>query len=778
MKRYLAASLSLVVPVFAMMCCNLRAADPSVEIELRDIKSKLPFLSLGDFLYHREPRDYTLDGKVKSSWSQLSRLDSLAAEIQDLEALTHHADADIRALALLGLVAKETPDVVPVALRMMHDKAVTLPEQNEPGGRIPGEHDVYTQPLTVAGIATKILQMMECKPALRMEVADAEAAEWWGLRKDNQDWLAWHEFLYKRASQGTTPIQPSAKAGIQRFRAKLDTLPAKTRAWVLLFLADDVFMSAGNWENYFATEEEMITSIKSLGADALLEFLRSGKRLGLSHPDLDDPENGRRFIVTYASQFFAKDHAETLLALKQFTAAADADPSSVRRFAEAGMSAFAGEYKEWDRAKVMAVLAALGDATDRKAAIQWFYDEPNKAGGSSPQSIFLGDLKRRKPERWKEIFEGLMAHSAFDLLQPIDVMYAAFTLEKLDGAVKLVGPGYRYEDHADSTRQELRRMFRVQQGAETTITLRSPNNFLAEPEWKLELGEQAHSLALSDDGKLLAVGFEREGVAARVISSEGAIIAEVPMSERYVKVAFTAVSSELTIAAGTTCKTWSAKRGSSSAIVSLSRSSPIPAPKSDRLALLDTDVIEWLELPGGRSIWKHIYRNRWPSAFQISPDAGTIACNDGWGKEIQLISTSGGTPLSTLTGHSTTVSRLAFSRDSKRLISAGEDNRLILWDLVASNPMAKFNGEALRFGPVAFSSDGQSFFALTQHRQLTRYSIPKAEPQFGIKFEGNWIAEALPSFDGKRLYILIQHTGAAGPSEAVSKSRLECWKLP
>jgi hypothetical protein len=770
--------LVLLSTIFAMMCFNMHAADSSVEIALRDIKSKLSFLSLGDFLYHREPRDYTLDGKVKSSWSQLSRLDSLAAEVQDLETLTHHADADIRALALLGLVAKETPDLVPVALRMMRDKAATLPEQYEPGGRIPGEHKVYTQALTVAGIATKILQMMDCKPALTMEVDDAEVAEWWSLRKENQDWLAWHEFLYKRASQGTTPVQPGAKAGIQRFRAKLAALPAKTRTWVLLFLADDVFMSSGNWEDYFATEEELITSIKALGTDSLLEFLRSGKRLGLSHPDLDNPQNGRRFIVTYASHFFAKDHAETLLALKQFTAAEDADPSSVRRFAEAGMSAFAGEYKEWDRAKVMAALAALGDTTDRKAAIQWFYDEPNKAGGSSPQSIFLHELQRRKPERWREVFEGIVAHLAFDRLQPIDVMYVALTVEKLDGSVKLIGSSYRYEDHADNTRSQLRDMFQVSQGTETMIALHPPDQFLEGPEWKLELGEEAHSLALSNDGKLLAVGFVQEGVAARVINSDGANVAEVPMSERYVGVAFNAENSDLTIAAGTTCKTWPPRSGSSSTLVTLSRSSTIPAPKSDRLALLNTDVIEWLELPVGRTLWQHIYRNRWPSAFQISPDAGTIACNDGWGKEIQLISTADGTLLSSLAGHASTVARLAFSRDSKRLISVGEDNRLILWDVVARQAMAKFNGEALRFGPVAFSSDGQSFFACSQNRQLSRHSIPNGEPQFGIKFEGNWIAEALPSFDGKRLYVLIQHAGATVPSEPASKSRLECWKLP
>ncbi len=454
-----------IAPIFVVLFLtsfySLLAIDTTQpETELITIKSKLPFISVEDFLYHREPRDFSPDGKVKAAWSILLQLHSVPSTVSALEAQTHHTDADIRVLALLGMVAKETPEVVPACLRLMNDNSATLPNQYEPGGLIPGENHFFTEPQTVSAIARKILDKVGCP--LNNIRTEAEAVQWWASRNGNGDWLAWYEFLYKRASQGTTSVQPESKDAIQRFRSSVDSLPAKTRSWILLYLADNVFMNRGIWENDFATEQEMIDAVKSLGADALIEFLQSGRRLGLHDPSLDDRAKGRRFIVTYAPHFFAQQHADTLLKLKLFTAAADAYPSIVRRVAEVGMKELVGKYKGWDRAKVMAALAALGDSDDRHTAIKWFYEEPSEKRSASPQSVFLKEIQQRKPSGWRHIVREIVTQSAFDKLQPIDVMYLARLAEKLDGTHTLITPGYSYENQADATRGKLREMFQIQ----------------------------------------------------------------------------------------------------------------------------------------------------------------------------------------------------------------------------------------------------------------------------------------------------------------------------
>ncbi|MCB9874865.1 MAG: hypothetical protein H6821_11875, partial [Planctomycetaceae bacterium] len=406
------------------------------EDELVAIKSSLPFISLHDFLGHRPPRAYGERAKVIAAWETLKRLDSPKLTVAELKLLANHKDADIRALAVLAMVAKETPEVVPLCLRLKNDPAATIPAHYEPGGRTTGERQLYTSPQTVGSIATSVLNMVSYRRSLTLDGStrvEPDDAEWWALRKDNQGWLAWHEFLYRRASQGTMPVPDAAKPDIQRFRTTVDALPAATRAWVLLYLADDVFMGNGFWQNDYATEKEMIQAVRGLGAAALIEFLRSGKRLGLREPFLDDARKGRRFIMTYAPQLFTAENAEALMQLKLYTAAADADPKIVRRAVVAAMKEYTGEYKGWERAEAMAALASLGDDSDRSSAVKWFFEEPNKAGGSTSQSIFIHELERRHPTQWSDVVRRIVAHPTFDQLQPMDVMNLAMMVGKFRG---------------------------------------------------------------------------------------------------------------------------------------------------------------------------------------------------------------------------------------------------------------------------------------------------------------------------------------------------------
>lgn len=434
--------ITVIVSVLGVVCglAGAAAADPAptaAETELTAIRARLPYLPTGDFLCRRKPREFgTGDGSMEV-WQALERLETTTTTVAELETLTRHDHADLRALALLGLAAKETPAVVPASLRLMNDSAGTLPALTFAGGRLPGDTTVHTEPQTVRDIARTVLRMVDCPFGDGAKATDAEAAAWWAARDGNRDWLGWYGFLYKRASRYMSPVPPEAKEPIRRFRALVDTLPPATRAWTLLYLADDVFMSRGLWEDHYATEAEMTDAVKALGGDALVGFLRDGSRRGLRQPKLDLPGHGDRFVVTYAARFFEPRHADELMRLGQFTAAADADPGRVRSIAREGMSQRAGGGAAWDRAGIMAALAALGDSADRATAVAWFYAEPNASSGSSPQSIFIHALQRRRPDTWRDTARRLIERPEFDQLKPLDVIYLMLLVEELGKAGKL-----------------------------------------------------------------------------------------------------------------------------------------------------------------------------------------------------------------------------------------------------------------------------------------------------------------------------------------------------
>lgn len=438
--------------IVPLLLCGVRTQAGETEDVLQSIKSRLPFISTGEFYFRREPRDYTRGYQVTAAWKILTELNAPQLVTADLVQLTTHSDADIRALALLALLAKETPEVVPACLKLVKNDAATLPREARPSG-MTGElmDHPFTHPQTVGDVARTILYR------LGWLGNDPDTEAWLAPRKDNPDWLAWHKLRYERAVKGFYHPEDSVRPALRRFTDSLEALPRATRAWVLLYLADDVFGSSGHWLDWFATEAEMIAAARELGPEALLEFLRSGKRAGLRVSQLDKPENGRRFIITYAARLFSPVQAEELLKLKLYTAAADADPALVRGAVGAAMKDLDGEYESWDRAHAMAALAALGDTSDRERAVKWFYEEPNPSGGSTPQSIFIHDLEFRKPKEWRDIARRLVEHPSFERLRSLDVMYLSILVDIMEGN----GPPRPFRDDAAYNRQRLREKFNI-----------------------------------------------------------------------------------------------------------------------------------------------------------------------------------------------------------------------------------------------------------------------------------------------------------------------------
>ena len=782
------------------------------------ISKELPFISVGEFLVNREPRDYSGADKVADAWKILQRLNAPDFAIGELVKSSEHSDPNVRALALLALVAREQQEFVAIAIRLLNDRAPTKPEQYEPGGRLAGERSVITRPLTVAGVARRALYLVGFPGASQRDDGTstlAEPPDWWAKRKDNPEWLKWYAFLCHRVRRGVSGwshgIQPEAR----KLKARLDGLPLITRAWALLYLSDELFSAEERYPGLYTSQAEVLAAVKVLGPDALLEFLKSGSRTGLKNPLLDDRQHGMGFILALTKEFFDTRHAKRLMELKHFTAAADADPQLLREAVAAAIATHTRSYDGSQRGNAMATLAALGDASDRARAVKWFYDESNADTGSTPQSAFIHELERRRPGAWRDIVRQLIAHPGFDQLKPLDVSYLAIAIGKLGGEHAIADGGY-YRGTEELVRKRLRDQFQVPSVAE--LELATPKELANKPEWSVDLGSLGHSLALSPDGKHLAVGLDRlepllievrsqQRTEMRVLeAANGKECFRTKLHGSLAEVFFVGTNAQLvgTAMHGKQLALWSGKDGATSSLQLPTSGFFWPARTGLRAVAFD-DGFAWLEFPSLTKLWSLPRRMRFPPHVAIAPDAAWIAVHDGWEPKIDILETGKGECRGTLIGHAANPRKMVASPDSKMVASVGDDNRLIVWSVATQKVILRLLGKrepptrggmisfnrgapfpddpVTMWGPLAFSVDSKSFFACPENGVLGLYSVADGKPQFGLKLPGHRIEDAVASADRQFVFVMIRKALPAPGDERFASqtrwtSRVECWRLP
>lgn len=755
---------------------------PAVASETEDrltaLKKELPFISTGEFLYNHQPRDYERGKKIAAAWDTLQGLRSADLESAELVRLAEQGDAAVRCLAILALVAQEKPDFVPVCIKLANDFTPTIPAGHR--GDIFGP-EMVTIPQTVADVARSCLKMVGCDfrhPNDAQEAFQPDAEAWWKQRQSNMDWLGWHAFLHKRASTGFSPPQEEAKPALKQFWSKADKLPPKTRAWLMLYMADGVLMSTGQWQDWYATEEEMIRAVRGLGAAALVEFLQTGRRAGLKEPAIDDPTQGRRFIITYAKHFFSPENAKDLIALKEYTAAMDVDPGRARQVKDEAMQYHAGEYRGWERAEVMAALADLGDETDVATVARWFYSEPNGNGGSTAQSVFLNRLEQRRPPAGKELIRLLASDPALDRLRPMDVLYLSSLLKKITPDFSMDGSWK--DERADEVRGLLRAYFKV--GSVAIKELKLSEKYLDQPEWSVELDGLGESMVIHPNGSLLAVGMSDEGGGVRLLDAgNGKEKHRIAQSGEYLNVFFNPDGTQLLFHAPSSMgqiHVWDVASGKESwhpmePQYSFQLASDEPfgffegESNQERFVRIDQTLF--------KTLWTKEHQSNRRRTAKLSPDAKWIALVDEAFKTIQLLdSAKEGELVTEFAGHASYPRKYAFSPDSSKLVSVAEDERLILWDVKTRRLQSMFRGNRLWVGPVGFTADSQCFFANLGPNSLGVYSMDGTS-RFGIKYTGNWMEKVVPSRDGHFLFIMIQH--ASLPGGRADRSRIECWRL-
>ena len=188
----------------------------------------------------------------------------------------------------------------------------------------------------------------------------------------------------------------------------------------------------------------------------------------------------------------------------------------------------------------------------------------------------------------------------------------------------------------------------------------------------------------------------------------------------------------------------------------------------------------------------------------LSPDGRWLAAGGWFGKDststtccgdIRLYEFATGELVALLKGHESRTLRLAFSSDSKKLISGSRDTTAIIWDVASRTPLVHLNGHRKELLAVGFSPDGSravtgsfdgtlktwdaaSGQQLTEaawdgNAKLPEYDMHITEP-LARSLDGRWFAEAsgadiviTNASDGKEAK---RFKGAGAPIKAVAFS--------
>jgi WD40 repeat protein len=326
--------------------------------------------------------------------------------------------------------------------------------------------------------------------------------------------------------------------------------------------------------------------------------------------------------------------------------------------------------------------------------------------------------------------------------------------------------------HEDQIRNRLREHFGIVPVARQR--LEAPALLAERPLWSTTIEHRGSGLAISPDGKLVAVAQARGNVLL-FDGSSGQRLAQLPLESEDVRLQFRMTDGRLlTFDAKNILREWDAAAGR------LVSEKSFASHRLDEVVISETGTLiasrdanergaGVLDLKTGMLRWNRKMRIRASGLIALSPDGRRLAVCDGFSKTILLCDTGTGATVATLEGHAGTPNHGYFSPDGNWLISTGDDTKVLVWDGRTGELRHEYSSDSAHGSGIAFTGDSRSFVACSEHGRFAVFDCATGFAQSGYKVSGNWVAAMAVSADGARLFMLVI-TSDGG-------DRVDCWDL-
>lgn len=436
-------------------------SEAELEKKLDALAGKIPFINVGDAIYHRVPYDaeYLMDDPERAAYTNFVAIADGADEAR-LWKLTAHPNARVRTLAILGVFWQANPKRLPGLFEFTKDAAETFPAMESFGAGGPPSTGPFEErrkgglrEQTVGDLTRRILAFhlatAKWHPVLKRitegdpdfkTITELEFARYWDVRRNRAHCLSWFKLALLRATHGQSPRQEECLPALRNLKERVAALKPPYRGWITLALA-----AADDWGDdnedgvCFASSEDIVRAGREIGTPALMRLFHW--QLESDDPDLRIDDRGPfsfggvcLLLLSHAAEIFKPEDAGEILALEDVhrarvhddralvspcwaIAAADLAPARGREILLAAAKRFAGGPRSFgssQRCKIAQAFWRLERLEGAEFVKDWFFSEkPDKGDYGHGRYIFARWLAEAS---CRELLQSIVLDARLDQL--------------------------------------------------------------------------------------------------------------------------------------------------------------------------------------------------------------------------------------------------------------------------------------------------------------------------------------------------------------------------